>query len=77
MVRFSVKGGDELDKEEFEKLIEDKIREATYRGVVRGYKAAYETMLEQIALGMTLDEIKAWAITKRDNTEAVEKVTIN
>lgn len=62
-------------EQEFKELIEAKLKEATYNGVVRGYKAAYDTMIEQINLGMTLDEIKAWAIGEKEKTKVVENVT--
>lgn len=76
-----LKGGeiDILSKEHEKKLtelLESKLKEAEYRGVVRGYRAAYDTMIEQINLGMTLDEIKAWVIGEKKKTEIVEKVTV-
>lgn len=74
-----MRGGGELtieQEKEFNELIEAKLKEATYSGVVRGYKAAYDTMIEQINLGMTLDEIKAWAIGEKKKTEIIENVTI-
>lgn len=64
------------EENELNELIEAKIKEATYSGVVRGYKAAYATMVEQINLGMTLEEIKAWAIGKKKQTEIIENVMI-
>lgn len=33
-------------------------------------------MIEQIEIGMTLDEIKAWAIGEKKKNEIVEKVTV-
>lgn len=75
-----MRGGGELTVEqekEINELIEAKLKEATYSGVVRGYKAAYDTMIEQINLGMTLDEIKAWAIGEKKKTEIIENVTVN
>lgn len=76
-----LKGGeiDILSKEhekKLEELLESKLKEAEYRGVVRGYRAAYDTMIEQIKLGMTLDEIKAWAIGEKKKNEIVEDVTV-
>lgn len=76
-----IKGGeiDILSKEhekKLEELLESKLKEAEYRGVVRGYRAAYDTMIEQIKLGMTLDEIKAWVIGEKKKNEIVEKVTV-
>lgn len=65
------------EENELNELIEAKIKEATYSGVVRGYKAAYATMIEQINLGMTLEEIKAWAIGKKKQTKIIENVTVN
>lgn len=63
-------------EKEFKELFETKIKEATYHGVVRGYKAAYATMIEQINLGMSLEEIKAWATKEKEKTKIIEEVTV-
>ena len=66
-----------MDREnELKKNIEDTMKQAVYCGVIQGYKAAYATIVEQIDMGMSLEEIKKWATNEKSKTEAVEKVTM-
>ena len=43
------------------------------KGVSSGFKAAYNTMIQQIDNGMTLEEIKAWAQNENKLAEIVDK----
>lgn len=60
-------------KEEFQKLFEEKCKEIMIKGVSSGFKAAYNTMIQQIDNGMTPEEIKAWAQNENKLAEIVDK----
>lgn len=65
----------QMDK--FQKLFEEEIRKATMRGLINGFRSAFDTMIIQINNGMSLEELKAWAQHKKIDNDNVEKVMLD
>lgn len=63
-------------QKEFEQLIESRMKEVALSSVIKGFKAAYDCVVEQIDNGMSLEQIREWAKKEKDKTEIVEKVKL-
>lgn len=59
------------EKEEFNKSIEEKLKALFYQGVVVGFKTAYQTVVEQIDIGLKAEQLKEWAIGQKINVDVV------
>lgn len=64
-------------EKEFEQLIESRMKEVALSSVIKGFKAAYDCVVEQIDNGMSLEQIREWATAEKNKTEIVEKVKFN
>lgn len=65
------------DEEQIKALLEEKFRAVRYKGVVDGFKAAFNTVVEMIDNGMSLEDIKKWAKSEEEKAEIVEEVVLN
>lgn len=64
-------------EEKIKALLEEKFRAVRYKGVVDGFKAAFNTVVEMIDNGMSLEDIKKWAKSEEEKAEIVEEVVFN
>lgn len=64
-------------EDEIRKHLEEKFRAVRYKGVVDGFKAAFNTVVEMIDNGMSLEDIKKWAKSEEEKAEIVEEVTLS
>ena len=65
------------EEDKIKELLEEKFKEVRYKGVVDGFKAAFNTVVEMIDNGMSLEDIKKWAKSEEEKAEIVEEVTIS
>ena len=77
--KYAKTGVQELKNNKYDFLIQDmqlplhSDEEIMIKGVSSGFKAAYNTMIQQIDNGMTIEEIKAWAQNENKLAEIVDK----
>lgn len=58
----------------FREAFEEKLKEATYKGLVNGYYVAMNELKEQLEVeNITLDEIKEWCNIKRSARKELNK----
>lgn len=65
------------EEEKIKAFLEEKFRAVRYKGVVDGFKAAFNTVVEMIDNGMSLEDIKKWAKSEEEKAEIVEEVVLN
>ncbi|MBQ0143237.1 MAG: hypothetical protein KBT06_10680 [Prevotellaceae bacterium] len=57
--------------EEFEATLTSKFKEVFMSGVAQGFRTAYDTVLKQIEMGLTPEQLAVWAKGQKINVDII------